>query len=97
MDPRHRPKGQGTTPDKNLSYEEQAKITELNSLAAYYFREGGCEKALATYQKVLEIDPRDPRAYAAVQKCYAKARDSVKPTRVPAPAPPTTPDTSPNP
>ncbi|MFZ0959776.1 MAG: protein kinase [Terriglobia bacterium] len=84
------PNGQRLASRQGLSYEEKAKIIELNSLAAYYYREGGCEKALSTYQKVLEIDPGDPRAYAAVEKCYAKARNGVSI------APPTTPD-SPNP
>jgi tetratricopeptide (TPR) repeat protein len=59
---------------KRLSYEEQAKVIELNSLADSDYNQGGCEKALPTYQQVLRIDPRDPRAYAAVQMCYAKAR-----------------------
>jgi tetratricopeptide (TPR) repeat protein len=59
---------------KHLSYEEQAKVIELNSLADSDYNQGGCEKALPTYQQVLRIDPRDPRAYAAVQMCYAQAR-----------------------
>jgi len=72
---------------KKLTYEEQAKINELNSLAAEYYRVGGCDKALATYQQVLELDPRDPKAYAAVRDCYSKARDSGKPTANPADSP----------
>jgi serine/threonine-protein kinase len=86
------PKGQQPVERKNLSYEEQARIVELNSLAAIYYRQGGCEKALPTYQQVLEIDPGNPRAYAAVQKCYSQARYGVstRPTI-------TQPDTSPNP
>jgi serine/threonine protein kinase len=76
---------------KRLSYEEQAKVIELDSLADIDYNQGGCEKALPTYQQVLEIDPRDPRAYAAVQMCYAKAR-SGEPI-----APATSPDSSPHP
>ena len=52
---------------KNLSPAEKAEIVEKNSLAAIYYAEGGCEKALPKYQEVLEIDPGNPRAYAAVQ------------------------------
>ncbi|HMD86461.1 MAG TPA: serine/threonine-protein kinase [Terriglobia bacterium] len=87
------PNGQRPGERKKLSYDEQAKIVELNSLAAIYYREGGCGKALPIYEQVLEIDPRDPRAYAAVRKCYSKARNGVLIT----PAPTTTPDTSPSP
>jgi hypothetical protein len=78
---------------KNSDYPEQAKITELNSLAATYYREGGCKKALPIYQQVLEADPGNPRAYAAVEKCYSKARNGVSIT----PTPTRTPDPSPNP
>jgi serine/threonine protein kinase len=85
--------GQRPAGRKNLNYDEQAKIIELNSLAAIYYRQGGCEKALPTYQQVLEIDPGNPSAYAAVQKCYSKARNGV----TIAPAPNTSPDTSPHP
>jgi serine/threonine-protein kinase len=85
------PNGQRLAPRKKLSYEEQAQIMELNSLAAIYYREGGCAKALSTYQKVLVIDPDDPRAFAVVQKCMAKARNGESI------APATTPDASPNP
>ena len=76
---------------KHLSYEEQAKIIELNSLADNDYNQGGCEKALPTYQQVLRIDPRDPRAYAAVQMCYAKARSGEQI------APVTPPDNPPHP
>jgi tetratricopeptide (TPR) repeat protein len=85
--------GQKPAQRKNLSYEEQAKIVELTSLAAIYYREGGCQKALPTYQQILDIDPGNARAYAAVQKCYAKARGGVPV----APATTTTPTTPPNP
>ena len=78
---------------KKLSYDEQAKIVELDSLAAIYYREGGCAKALPVYEQVLEIDPHDPRAYAALRKCYSKARSGVPIN----PAPTTTPYSSPNP
>jgi hypothetical protein len=74
-----------------LSFEDQARIKELNSLAAIAYREGGCEKALPIYQQVLDIDTGDPRAFAAVQKCYAKARGGVPVT------PTTPPATPPNP
>ncbi len=78
---------------RTLNYEEQAKVNELNSLAAIDYREGGCAKALPTYQHVLEIDPGNSVAYSAVQKCYAKARSGgIGPI-----APPSTPDTSPHP
>jgi hypothetical protein len=60
---------------KKLTYEERAKVLELDSRAESESNDGGCEKALPTYQEVLQIDPGDPRAYAAVQKCYAEARD----------------------
>ena len=79
---------------KTLSYEEQAKVIELDSLADIDYNQGGCEKALPTYQQVLAIDPRDPRAYAAVQLCYAKARNG-EPVAPVAPAP--QPDTTPHP
>jgi serine/threonine protein kinase len=62
------------TTRNGLSYDEQARVVELTSLADIYYREGGCEKALSTYQKVLEIDPHNNRAYTAVQKCYSKVR-----------------------
>jgi serine/threonine-protein kinase len=83
--------GQRPGEPKKLSYDEQAKIVELNSLATIYYREGGCAKALPVYEQVLEIDPHDPRAYAALRKCYSKARSGVPITPVPSP------DTSPNP
>jgi len=85
--------GQPLAKHKNLSYAEQARIVELNSLAAIYYREGGCEKALPTYQQVLEIDPSNPHAYAAVEKCYSKARNGISNT----PAPATPASASPNP
>ena len=91
------PNGQRPAEHKKLNYSEQARIIELTSLATIYFREGGCEKALPTYQQVLEIDPNNPRAYSAVQKCYSEARKGVKPPPVPIPAPTMTPDTPPNP
>jgi len=59
---------------KRLTFEEQAKVIELNSLADSDYNQGGCEKALPSYQQVLAIDPHDSHAYAAVQMCYAKAR-----------------------
>ena len=65
------------TGHKSLSYDEQAKIIEMDSLASIAYKQGGCEKALPMFQQVLEIDPGDPRAYAAVQKCYAKARNGI--------------------
>lgn len=72
---------------KQLTYEEQAKIVELNSLAEHYYREGGCDKALPTYQQVLQIDATNPQAYAAVQRCYAKVRNAPKPPLAPTPFP----------
>jgi serine/threonine-protein kinase len=84
--------GQKPAQRKTLSFEEQEKIIELTSLAAIDYREGGCQKALPTYQKILDIDPGNPRAYAAVQKCYAKARNGV-----PIAPAPTTPAAPPNP
>ena len=76
---------------RKLTYDEQAKVIELDSRADIDYNQGGCAKALPTYQQVLEIDPYDTRAYSAVQKCYAKARsgESIDPT--------TTPETSPHP
>jgi serine/threonine protein kinase len=62
---------------KSLNYDEQARIVELKSLAAIDYRKGGCEKALPVYRQILEIDPGDAQAYAAVQKCFAKARGVV--------------------
>jgi serine/threonine-protein kinase len=85
--------GQRPGERKKLTYDEQAKIVELNSLGAIYYREGGCAKALPIYEQVLEIDPHDPRAYAAVRKCYSKARSGVPIN----PAPTTPPDASSNP
>lgn len=64
-------------PRRRLTYKEQARVVELNSLAAIYYRQGGCEKALPTYQQILDIDPGNPQAYAAVQKCFAKARNGA--------------------
>jgi serine/threonine protein kinase len=60
---------------KTLTYDEQAKVIELDSLGDIDYNQGGCEKALPTYQQVLQIDPNDTRAYTAVQKCYASARE----------------------
>ena len=80
---------------KSLSYEEQAKVIELDSLANIYYGKGGCEKALSTYQQVLEIDPGDRQAYAAVRKCYSKAREGGAVAPIPAPAIP--PEPSPQP
>jgi tetratricopeptide (TPR) repeat protein len=86
------PAAQGPVGRKSLSYEEQARVIELDSLANIYYGQGGCEKALPTYQQVLEIDPGDHQAYAAVQKCYAKARNGVGIIPVPTPTiPPATP------
>ncbi len=84
---------QGPTERRALSYEEQARVNELNSLAAIYYRQGGCAKALPTYQQVLEIDPGNSTAYSAVQKCYAKIRSGEITPTVSTP----TPDTSPHP
>jgi serine/threonine protein kinase len=83
----------GRAVPNNMDNDERARIIELNSLADIYYRQGGCEKALATYQKVLEMDPGNPRAYAAVQRCYARIRRGG--TIAPVPGP--TPDTSPRP
>jgi serine/threonine protein kinase len=85
------PHGSQAAAQKNLDYSEQSRVTELNSLAAIYYREGGCKKALPIYQQVLEIDPGNPRAYAAVEKCYSKVRNGVS---IPST---TTPHSSPNP
>lgn len=87
------PNGQRPAQRKNLSYTEQAKIIELNSLAAIYYHQGGCDKALPSYQQVLEIDPGNPRAYAAVEMCYSKARNGANI----APVPTIKHDTSPKP
>ena len=80
---------------KTLTYEQQAKVMELDSLGNIYYGKGGCEKALSTYQKVLEIDPDDPRAYAVVRECYSKAREGG--AIAPVPTLPTPPATSPQP
>ena len=85
--------GEQPTGRKNMSFAEQARTIELNSLAAIYYHQGGCEKALPTYQQVLEIDPGNPRAYAAVQKCYSQVRNGVRID----PAPDAAPDASPKP
>ncbi len=58
----------------DLSDAEKARIIELNNMGAEYYREGGCDKALPPYQKVLDIDPGNPTAYAAVRNCMLKAR-----------------------
>jgi len=63
-----------------LTDEQKARIKELNSLATIAYRQGGCEKALSIYQQVLDIDPGNPQAYAAVQKCFAKARGPANAT-----------------
>ena len=85
------PKDEEPTAHKKLTYGELARINELDSLGAIYLRQGGCEKALPVYQQVLAIDAHDPHAYAAVQHCFAKARNAGKTT------PTTTPDNPPNP
>ena len=85
------PKDEEPTEHKKLSYGEQARIKELNSLADTYYSQGGCDKAMTTYQQVLAIDAHDPHAYAAVQDCYSKARNGDKT------APTTNPDNPPNP
>ncbi|MGO8786686.1 MAG: protein kinase domain-containing protein [Terriglobia bacterium] len=85
--------GQRPPQRKDLTYAEQAKIIELNTRADSYYREGGCEKALPPYQQVLEIDPGNPQAYTAVQKCYAKARNAGKSIPIPG----LTPTNPPNP
>ena len=82
--------GQKEPPEhRKLTFDEQAKVIELDSRADIDYNQGGCEKALATYQQVLEIDPNDARAYAAVQKCYAKARsgESIDPATPPETSP----------
>ena len=85
------PAGQRPAPRKDLTDAEKAKISELNSLGAIYYRDGGCDKALPPFQQVLVIDPGNPTAYAAVKECIAKARNgtnTIAPIKVPAPPPP---------
>jgi len=72
-------------PRTNLSFPEKAKINELNGIADEYLKQGGCQKALPEYQKVLEIDPGDPRAYKGIMSCYSKAMKSVPRTVPPIP------------
>lgn len=72
---------------KKFTFDEQAKIIELNSQADADYNQGGCEKALASYQRVLDIDPHDPHAYATVQLCYARARGEEQKTPAATPAP----------
>ena len=93
------PGGQRPAPRKDLSFAEKAKITELNHVGAIYYREGGCEKALPPYQQVLVIDPGNPTAYAAVERCYSKARNqvSVPPPKIPVPTTPTDASAPPDP
>ena len=90
------PGGQQPAPRRDLSFAEKAKITELNHVGAIYYREGGCEKALPPYQQVLVIDPGNPTAYAAVERCIAKARNgvAVPPPKIPIPVSPPTSDAS---
>jgi serine/threonine protein kinase len=87
------PNAQRSTERKTLSPEDQNKVNEQNNLGAYYYRKGGCTQALPHYQQVLEIDPGNSVAFAAVKKCYAEARGRANV------APATTPDAStpPNP
>jgi serine/threonine protein kinase len=66
------------TEHKKLTYGEQARIRELNSMAATYYGQGGCDKSMPVYEQVLAIDAHDPQAYAAVQDCFAKARNDDK-------------------
>ena len=66
------------TEHKKLTYGEQARIRELNSMAATYYGQGGCDKAMPIYEQVLAIDAHDPQAYAAVRNCFAKARNGDK-------------------
>jgi hypothetical protein len=75
---------------KTLTYEQQARVKELNSYAAMYLRQGGCEKAMPVYQQVIDIDPGDPTAWKGMQDCYAKTKKSQ-----PLPAPPPPPVTEP--
>lgn len=79
------------TEHKKLTYGEQARIRELNSMAATYYGQGGCDKAMPVYEQVLAIDAHDPQAYAAVRNCFAKARNGDKT------APTIPPDNPPNP
>jgi serine/threonine protein kinase len=89
------PAGQRPGGRKSLTFEEQARVIELDSRANIYYGEGGCEKALSTFQQVLEIDPDDPRAYTVVRECYSKAREGGG--IAPVPTLPTPPATSPQP
>jgi serine/threonine protein kinase len=84
---------QSSTRREKLTDEEQAKIKEQISLADVYYRQGGCDKALPIYQQVLALDPGNPRAYAAVDRCYSQARNGASTT----PAPSAAPNSSPNP
>ena len=62
---------------------------ELDSLANIDYGQGGCDKALPTYQHVLEIDPDDPHAYAVVRKCLFQGtrwRQGIAPSTRPIPA-----------
>jgi serine/threonine protein kinase len=74
---------------KTLTYAQQARVKELNSLAAIYLRQGGCEKAMPVYQQVMDIDPGNPRAWKGMQDCYSETKKS-QPLPAPPAAPPTT-------
>ncbi len=57
---------------KVLTFAQEAKVKELNSLASIYLLQGGCEKAMPVYQRVIDIDPGNPAAWKGMQDCYAK-------------------------
>jgi serine/threonine protein kinase len=79
----------------DLTDAEKVRILELNNMGTEYYREGGCEKALPPFQKVLDIDPGNPTAYAAVRNCMLKARRGENIPTVPVTSPPQ--DSSPPP
>jgi serine/threonine protein kinase len=78
------------TQHKTLTYQEQAKVKELNSLGAIYLRQGGCEKAMPIYQQVMDIDYGNAIAWKGMQNCYAKTKMN-QPRPVPPPPNPPSP------
>ncbi len=93
------PDGQHSGSHTELTDAEKEKIKELNNTGAIYYREGGCDKALHPFQEVLDIDPKNPTAYAIVRNCMMKARNAGNGPRTEPPLPIATPpqDSSPPP
>ena len=59
---------------RNLSEADKARVQALNSLATDYYHQGGCQKAVPIYQRVLEINPGNDRAHSEVKRCSSRRK-----------------------